>query len=32
MKSSILNNYLTNMCQIDKGTMVLVLAHRKKDE
>jgi hypothetical protein len=30
MKSSNLINYSTNMCQIDQGTMVLSMAHRKK--
>jgi hypothetical protein len=30
MKSSNLINYPTNVCQIDQGTMVLVMAHRKK--
>ncbi len=30
MKSSNLINYSTNMCQIDQGTMVLVMAHPKK--
>ncbi len=30
MKSSNLINYSTNMCQIDQGTMVLVIAHPKK--
>jgi hypothetical protein len=30
MKPSNLINYSTNICQIDQGTMVLVMAHRKK--
>jgi hypothetical protein len=30
MKSSNLITYSTNMCQIDQGTMVLVMPHRKK--
>jgi len=30
IKSSILINYSTNMCQIDQGIMVLVMAHGKK--
>ncbi len=32
MKSSILINYSANMCQIDQGTMVLGMAHPKKDD
>ncbi len=30
MKSSNLSNYSTNMCQIDRGTMVIVMAHQQK--
>jgi hypothetical protein len=30
MKSSNLINYLTNMCEIDRGSMGLVMPHRKK--
>jgi hypothetical protein len=30
MKPSNLINYSTNICQIDQGTIVLVMAHRKK--
>jgi hypothetical protein len=30
MKSSNFINHSLNMCQIDQGTMVLVMAHRKK--